>query len=84
MYCHISFTHCASLHARVVHYNSLAHFRCFALVGSSFLPLIGGFDDENIIHVEGDVNPVRDMEIIHDELRLKVVNADRLTTFSTL
>uniref|UniRef100_A0A3Q3VL61 Uncharacterized protein n=1 Tax=Mola mola TaxID=94237 RepID=A0A3Q3VL61_MOLML len=29
------------------------------------------FEDEDIIHVEGTVNPVRDMEIIHEELRLK-------------
>ncbi|XP_005452976.1 obg-like ATPase 1 isoform X3 [Oreochromis niloticus] len=31
----------------------------------------GAFDDEDIIHVEGTVDPVRDMEIIHEELRLK-------------
>ncbi|XP_031414108.1 obg-like ATPase 1 isoform X2 [Clupea harengus] len=29
------------------------------------------FEDEDIIHVEGSVDPVRDMEIIHEELRLK-------------
>jgi len=29
------------------------------------------FDDAEIIHVEGDVNPVRDLEIISEELRLK-------------
>ncbi|KAL1895122.1 Obg-like ATPase [Ceratocystis pirilliformis] len=29
------------------------------------------FDDAEIIHVEGDVNPIRDLEIISDELRLK-------------
>merc|ERR1712170_228817 len=29
------------------------------------------FEDDNITHVEGGVDPVRDMEIIHDELRLK-------------
>ncbi|KAI0485240.1 putative GTP-binding protein [Xylariaceae sp. FL0804] len=29
------------------------------------------FDDAEIIHVEGDVNPVRDLEIIADELRSK-------------
>jgi len=29
------------------------------------------FDDAEIIHVEGDVDPVRDLEIIADELRLK-------------
>ena len=34
-------------------------------------PRIGAFEDEDIIHVEGSVDPVRDMEIIHEELRLK-------------
>lgn len=29
------------------------------------------FDDAEIIHVEGDVNPVRDLDIIAEELRLK-------------
>lgn len=29
------------------------------------------FDDAEIIHVEGDVNPIRDLEIIAEELRLK-------------
>lgn len=29
------------------------------------------FDDEEIIHVEGAVDPIRDIQIINDELRLK-------------
>lgn len=29
------------------------------------------FDDAEIIHVEGDVNPTRDLDIISEELRLK-------------
>jgi obg-like ATPase 1 len=29
------------------------------------------FDDAEVTHVEGDVNPIRDMEIIQTELRLK-------------
>lgn len=29
------------------------------------------FDNEEVTHVEGDVNPIRDMEIIHKELREK-------------
>lgn len=29
------------------------------------------FDDAEVTHVEGDVNPMRDMEIIQTELRLK-------------
>lgn len=32
---------------------------------------VGAFEDEDIIHVEGNVDPVRDIEIIHEELRLK-------------
>ena len=31
------------------------------------------FDDAEIIHIEGDVNPVRDLEIISEELRIKDV-----------
>ncbi|KAG8306202.1 hypothetical protein J6590_053506 [Homalodisca vitripennis] len=33
--------------------------------------LTGAFDDDDVTHVEGEVNPVRDLEIIMDELRLK-------------
>lgn len=33
--------------------------------------VVRAFDDDEIIHVEGDVNPLRDMEIIQTELRLK-------------
>ena len=29
----------------------------------------GAFDSEEIAHVEGDVNPIRDLQIIHEELR---------------
>jgi len=29
------------------------------------------FEDTEVTHIEGEVNPVRDMEIIHEELRLK-------------
>ncbi|KAJ1969358.1 hypothetical protein IWQ62_000681 [Dispira parvispora] len=29
------------------------------------------FDEADVVHVEGEVDPVRDMEIIHQELRLK-------------
>jgi len=29
------------------------------------------FDEADIAHVEGNVDPIRDIEIIHDELRLK-------------
>ena len=33
--------------------------------------MVRAFDDAEVIHVEGDVNPLRDMEIIQTELRLK-------------
>ncbi|KIJ51542.1 hypothetical protein M422DRAFT_26948 [Sphaerobolus stellatus SS14] len=33
--------------------------------------VVRAFDDADIIHVEGDVNPCRDMEIIQRELQLK-------------
>lgn len=33
--------------------------------------VVRAFDDAEVIHVEGDVNPCRDMEIISTELRLK-------------
>jgi len=33
--------------------------------------LTGIFEDDQVTHIEGDVDPVRDMEIIHEELRLK-------------
>jgi len=33
--------------------------------------VIRAFDDAEVIHVEGDVDPIRDMEIISKELRLK-------------
>ena len=29
------------------------------------------FSDADVIHVEGDVDPIRDLDIIHHELRLK-------------
>jgi obg-like ATPase 1 len=32
---------------------------------------LGAFADGDVSHVEGEVDPVRDMEIIHEELRLK-------------
>lgn len=33
--------------------------------------LCRAFEDDDVTHVEGDVNPVRDIEIINEELRLK-------------
>lgn len=31
----------------------------------------GAFEDDDVTHVEGEVNPVRDLDIIGEELRLK-------------
>ena len=33
---------------------------------------LGAFEDDDVTHVEDDVNPVRDLEIISEELRKKV------------
>lgn len=33
--------------------------------------VVRAFDDDEVTHVEGDVDPLRDMEIIQTELRLK-------------
>jgi obg-like ATPase 1 len=33
--------------------------------------VVRAFDDAEVTHVEGDVDPIRDMEIISTELRLK-------------
>lgn len=35
------------------------------------LSISGAFEDDDVTHVEGEVNPVRDCEIISEELRLK-------------
>jgi len=37
--------------------------------------LCRAFDNEDVTHVEGEVNPVRDLDIILEELRLKDVDA---------
>jgi len=33
--------------------------------------VVRAFESEEVAHVEGDVNPIRDLQIIHEELRLK-------------
>ncbi|MDL2271625.1 redox-regulated ATPase YchF [Desulfovibrio sp. OttesenSCG-928-I05] len=37
---------------------------------AAILEVVRCFDDENITHVEGDVNPIRDVEVIETELLL--------------
>ena len=44
---------------------------CVASVLLTLLRSAGAFDDAEVIHVEGDVDPCRDMSIIQTELRLK-------------
>jgi hypothetical protein len=36
--------------------------------------VVRAFDDAEVIHVEGDVDPLRDMDIIQTELRLKDID----------
>ena len=38
---------------------------------SSYRRSSGVFDDSDVIHTEGEVDPLRDIKIIHNELRLK-------------
>lgn len=33
--------------------------------------VLGAFDDDDVTHVEGEVNPVNDLSVIAEELRLK-------------
>lgn len=44
-------------------------FSCFLFIWLQ----IGAFDDPDVIHVEGEVEPIRDLDIISEELRLKDV-----------
>ena len=41
-------------------------------VKQHFRFLSGTFEDKEITHVEGEVDPIRDLDIINEELRLKV------------
>ena len=40
----------------------------------AILHVVRCFDDDNVVHVDGNVNPVRDKEIIDIELGLKIWN----------
>ena len=45
--------------------------------------ILGAFEDEDVTHVEGEVDPVRDLDIISEELRLKdeemlIMNMEKL------
>ena len=42
---------------------------------SAIIPFLRGFDDDNVIHVDGSVDPIRDKEIIDTELQLKDLEA---------
>lgn len=55
---------------------------------NALLPCVGGFDDPDVTHVEGEVDPVRDLSIISEELRLKdeeklMINLDKLEKLVT-
>ena len=47
--------------------NFLSHIRAV----DAIFQVVRCFDDAEIIHIEGDVDPVRDLDIISNELRLK-------------
>lgn len=51
-------------HKQINIIKSLIHYSCVC----SFL---GAFEDDDVTHVEGEVDPVRDLDIISEELRLK-------------
>ncbi|CAG8445472.1 3598_t:CDS:2 [Funneliformis mosseae] len=47
--------------------NFLSHIRAV----DAIFHVVRAFSEEDVIHVEGELNPIRDLEIIHNELRLK-------------
>ncbi|OMH84623.1 Obg-like ATPase 1 [Zancudomyces culisetae] len=47
--------------------NFLSHIRSV----DAIFHVVRAFSDPDVIHVEGELDPVRDLEIIHQELRLK-------------
>ena len=44
---------------------------CVVKTNYYLIIFIGTFEDKEITHVEGEVDPVRDLDIINEELRLK-------------
>lgn len=38
---------------------------------TKFTKFSGAFEDGDVTHIEGEVDPIRDLEIISEELRLK-------------
>ena len=49
-------------HSGITFRNNSPHYICVRCSA------VGVFDDAEIVHVEGEVNPVRDLEIIREEL----------------
>ncbi|CAG8563172.1 1718_t:CDS:2 [Funneliformis caledonium] len=47
--------------------NFLSHIRAV----DAIFHVVRAFSEEDVIHVEGELDPIRDLEIIHNELRLK-------------
>lgn len=58
----------------------LSHIRA---VDAVFM-MLRAFESSDVSHVEGDVNPVRDIEIINEELLLKVRGVVRVFFFVSL
>ena len=46
---------------------------CTTSTANPVLFFAGTFEDKEITHVEGEVDPIRDLDIINEELRLKDV-----------
>ncbi len=43
--------------------------------------MIREFEDLEIVHTEGDVDPLRDVKVIHNELRMKdFLNLEKILT----
>ena len=49
----------------------IVHERGDARAVDAVFQVVRCFDDAEIIHVEGDVDPIRDLDIISEELRIK-------------
>ena len=53
--------------------HASSHLPILHLSQCVIFPFPGAFEDEDVTHVDGDVNPVRDLGTIFEELRLKDV-----------
>ena len=68
----ISCSHCDQLIRASSELTSTITRSLVAQIASNLLPpRAGAFDDDDVTHVEGELDPVRDLDIISNELRLK-------------